>query len=639
MAELILLHLNEPDGIAPSDDAGNLDDLRTEPGITAPTSVATFTGNGRRFLRASSQALLAPDLDGGDTLATKDVTIQALISLTLTGASGPHTVIARGLNDGSISERYAYGLELEEQAANPGQVEIRLFWQDSAGTIRTAPPGVYTHPGDGKEILITATRRWETTSKVVVRYYVNDDLIGELETTYGDISGGTTGRTTFGARKAAGSWDRFLNGTIDEFVVLGLELSHEEIRQTWKRLTEHQPGGVETLVDLSPPGLGWGRDPDSYDGRRFRIAGQALGLATSFVEALRELWLPDRASLEQIARWERLCGLSPKPRDSLDVRRIRVVSYLAREEGLSRPAMRQAFAEILDAGADDLEILESTNELVDGFSTLSGRWLAGSAGTWSIVANQAHLAYAGGSDISLQAADLPAHLRTSIDHGNAGADGDRVYLAAKLAAWSIAAPTAPATEAGVGIYLHNRITGDLAWLGVFRDAGGTNRIGYRLRVDGVLGAFTVLAAAPGAGPLWLRMETDPNPAAGGLNVSWSTTGPNAGFTTTFVSTIFSERLVHWAGFLAWSDVSGNAGAITADFDDLVAFTPGGSLPFYWYVFRDPLLGGSPDRNGARELAKKIKPAHTWAAPIESKALIAGDPLYGLAGLGPAGDGT
>jgi len=43
------------------------------------------------------------------------------------------TSIARGLNDGTASERYAYGLEVQEQSGFPGFVEVRWFWQDESG--------------------------------------------------------------------------------------------------------------------------------------------------------------------------------------------------------------------------------------------------------------------------------------------------------------------------------------------------------------------------------------------------------------------------------------------------------------------------------------------------------------------------
>lgn len=631
---VLLWHFDEPDGVHPSDAAGNLDDLRTEPSIAPPTSVETWEGRGRAFSRASSQALMAADITGRDTLLQRDVTIQALIALTLTGAAGPHTVIARGLNDGSTSERYAFGLELEEQAANPGMVEVRLFWQDSAGNVVTAPPGVFEHPGDGKETLLTATRRWERTDRVVVRYYVADELIAELETDDGDISGGTTGYMSIGARKAAGAWGRFLNGTIDELLVTDHEMSLEEVRHTWKRLTEYQPGGVETFAGLVPPGLDWAANPSNNLGRRVKITGEALGLVVAQTEQLRELFLPDRATHEQIAEWEYLCGLRPKPRDGLDTRRSRSLAFLGREEGYAPPQIQVALAELLDTQAANIEILEYSNEQRDTFESLDTdeRWLAGDVGVWSIVANELHLAVAAG-DVSLQAGGH-AHLRMSIDVG-AAPDGSPIggsaWLAAKLSSWTLQ------NDTGAGIYLQNRVDGALIWLGVYKDAGGTAKIGYRLRHLGALGAFTEIAAAPGAGPLWLRLETVPDEGAPTVRCGYSTTGPGAGFTVGAIASSAGNAFVQWAGFLATSAAAGALpGAIAADFDDFVVFCPDGDRPFNWHAYRDPALLGEPDMIGAQALAHALKPSHTRAGVCESKSVLAGNDRFGLCGRGPCG---
>ncbi len=470
--------------------------------------------------------------------------------------------------------------------------------------------------------MITATRRWERTDRVVVRYYVGETMIGELVSEDGDISGGTTGTTSIGARKAAGVWDRFLNGTIDELLVADYEMSFEEVRETWRRLTVYQPAGAEMFQGLAPPGVWWFETPNSEIARRAKIVGQTLGLGIAATEKLRATFLPQVCPLDEIPDWERLCGLNSRPNDSLDVRRTRVVSYLAREEGLNLPAIRTAFAEVLDADADELEILESTQEIADGFTEISAaRWRAGAVGTWSVVSNEAHLAVAGATNISFTA-DLTCLLRTLLDTG----DG-RIYVSAKLSSWG-----ALPASVGVGIYLHNRRTNDLLWFGVYNDAG-THKIGHRKIVAGVAGVFVAIVNAPGAGPLWLRMSSLTSGDVGTFDLSRSTTGPNTGFTTTQVAAGVAG--LDWAGFLAFS-AGATAGATAADFDDFLSYTPDGTWPFWWYVFRDPGITGSPDMIGANALTRKVKPGHTFAAACESTSVICDDERYGLCDRAPLG---
>lgn len=626
---ILLWHFDEPDALQPSDAAGNLDDLGTEPGIAAPTSVATWEGLGRRFLRASSQALFAPDITGRDTLLQRDVTIQALMSLTLTGAAGPHTVIARGLNDGSTSERYAFGLELEEQAT-PGQVEVRLFWQDSAGNVKTAPPGVFQHPGDGAEFLLTATRRWERTDKVVVRYYVGDELIAELETADGDISGGTVGHTSVGARKAAGAWGRFLNGTIDELLVTDHEMTLDEIRWTWARLTQHQPGGVETMVALAPAGLGWADDLGNNQGRLLKITGEALGLAVAHVEQLREFWLPDRATHEQNAEWERLSALTAKPRESLDTRRARTLAFMGREQGFHHAGIQAALAEVLDTQPANVEILEFTNEQTDGFAALDTdeRWLAGATATWSVLAGELRLEVPAATDLRWSTIGDGCALRMSADTG-----GGDFHAHAKIAS-VVALPA----STGAGMLLTNRVTGDALFFGVYNNAG-TYQLGWRAVLAGAEGAWTslvALGAVPPATPIWLRIAppTGAVSGTGEYRFGYSTSGPNSGFTTAQITT--NADALQWFGFGAFSTIAAPVAGIDARFDDFLVFAPYGLRPFEWYAYRDPALLGAPDMIGGQLVVDKVKPAHTDAGACESLSVLAGDDRYGLCGRGPCG---
>jgi hypothetical protein len=191
-------------------------------------------------------------------------------------------------------------------------------------------------------------------------------------------------------------------------------------------------------------------------------------------------------------------------------------------------------------------------------------------------------------------------------------------------------------NAGVGLVLENRVSHNMVWFGVFKDAGGALHLGYRVRLDGSIDATpSSLAAPPGAGAVWLRMRAVPDPVAPKIVLSYSTTGAFAGFTDVEIPSDVANRVFTWAGFLGLGrDATPLAGAVDVTLDDFVSFCPFGELPFYWYVFRDPTLLGEPDLIGAYNVLQSLKPAHTFAAMITSKHLIVGDPLIGIVGRGP-----
>src|SRR4051794_23271879 len=132
MSNRILLHLDEPDTIMPSDSTGDLTDLVVDAGTTAPSSTSTWTGRGRAFTQAGATALIAHDEVDASTVLLRDVTVQAVLSLPLAGAAGAMTVICSGVDDGGASEMVCWGLELEEQGAPAGYVEARWFWETPA---------------------------------------------------------------------------------------------------------------------------------------------------------------------------------------------------------------------------------------------------------------------------------------------------------------------------------------------------------------------------------------------------------------------------------------------------------------------------------------------------------------------------
>lgn len=625
MSTIILLNLDEPTGVQPSDATGNLDGLGADPLTTAPALVQTWSGRGRAFTQAGSTALITNDVSVAGTVILRDLSIQAILSLTLAGAAGAQTLICRGVHDGTPGEAVCWGIELQEQATHPGYVEVRWFWEDSTGTRKVEPPGVFKSPGDGQFFLLTATRRWEATGRVVLRYYVGDQLLGELVSADGDIAGGTTGHTTLGGRKTGGAWVSFFQGTIDAIAVLDLELSREEIGQTWQRLTVHQPAGVQMFVGLSPVKSFWYDNPSNQIGRFVKLVGQALGLSIAATEELRALWLPDAVPLETVGRWEALCGISPKPRDSLDVRRARLLAYLGREEGFQLPAIENVLAELLALAPSQVQILEFTNLQSDSFNSLSTlRWVIGEIGTWAAAGGVLTLSRLAGPSLQWVPPFACCALRMSL-----AATTGRHIVTGKLVTWWASLPV----NTILGLWVYSRVSNNALWFGVVNVAG-VHKIGYRVFANNVLEALVVIEALAADQATWLRIAGTQDGIAGKFTLSYSITGPLTGFTDTIVTTDMIDP--QWAGFAAMCTDAALATDLAASFDDFTALSYNGLRTFEWYAFRDPALPGIPDMDGAQGLVRKVKPAHTYAAATESKVVLCDDPRDGRCDRGPMG---
>lgn len=206
----ILLRFDEADdSVLPSDATGTLADMNTDSTLVLPTVVWGVSGYAREFVAASGHGLVASDVVAGDTLFNRDVSVQALLRWDIAdqntyGSNG--TIISRGKTGDDIADYVAFGLELRVVNIASRLGEIRWFWQETDGTMHTCTGGQFTLTADSATMLLTATRRWVSSTEVVVRYYAGDRLLAESTETVGDIGGGTTGRTTIGARSQGSSY-------------------------------------------------------------------------------------------------------------------------------------------------------------------------------------------------------------------------------------------------------------------------------------------------------------------------------------------------------------------------------------------------------------------------------------------------
>lgn len=630
---MILMHFEEPNGVPPRDSAPGGVDTMNYDGNTPPTQVSCWAGRGLDFEGAS--ALIGKDISPGSTLALQDVTIQTIVA-PKSGimTSVPGVVIQRGDLDGTTPESVAYGLDIFE--FTPGQMTIHMFWSDSLGIIHRGGGATYQHPGDGEFVLITATRRWNSPTSATYRYYVADQLLGETTVTSsiaGAITGGTTGHTCIGASKSAGAWSNFLGAKIDDLRVVDYEMSHDEVRETWRRLSVHQPNGVAMFDGLSPPGVRWYKNPGNRIAAFVKIIGELLGVVIARTEELRANWLPDQAYADLIARWESVLEISAKPNDSLDTRRSRVIAFLSRLRGYSVPAIQQILSELLALLPAQIQILQFSNLITDTLATLNSlRWLTGSGAAWSIVGGQLQVLANAGSNIQWAESRIDAHVRMAIPQTtvrSAPRGPGALYAQVELA--SI---TSLGANAIVGLFLYNRATDDSIWFGV-KNVAGTNVIGYQIYSAHVLGAFVTLDTPAPAAPIWLRVTPSAlTDQTANLKFGYSTTGPTSGFTDS--APVATGIVPQHAGVAAMSTDSALAGNVQVTFANFQLLAYAGDRPFAWYAFRDPALSGTPDIAGAQLAIASARPAHTFAGVTQNTSVICDDPRDGLCDRGPCG---
>jgi hypothetical protein len=628
---LVLLHLDEAiDEFHEHDAAGGLADL-TASGFAAPAVVDALCGKGREFDGAAT-GLSAGDAAGADTVTTRDATVQILLALGSL-SSAPWALYYRGANSGDPAEYVNLGIDLEKLASPPNHFAATLVWNDAAGVEKRQPSGVFVYDTVGEFVLLTATRRWVSSTEVVCRYYLGDRLLDEVTSADGDIAGDTLATTVLGVRgDGAAGWERFFEGILDEVKVTNYEMSAEEVRASWARMTTYADRGARTLALHMPPGSRWGEDGTNW-GRMTKIAGRGLGMAWAKSDELRDNFLPDRAyqgidNENDIGRWERLFGIAPGGHDSLDQRRARVVEEVARINGYSREQVADYVARALDLTADQVEILEFPNQWRDEFATAIDaiRWTA--VQTWTHSGSSAAAAIGGGGDARYS---TPNFNRFRLETPLESARG-------RMVVETVVAYALPAsTMAGLSLLARGERTG--LWFGVYH-TGGVDKVGYFLVTDGVAAAFVEMDATAPALFCYLRATRDPtgrdavDSAATVWRLEWSADGVTWDHADITIAAFEPTT----AGPSVFSTATWAAGAYQALFDYWYQDTPQGRVPFCWYVWRDvgTYGAGNPDVGLARALVRAVKPAETHGSAITSRALLCGDPVDGCCDAGPLG---
>lgn len=618
----IFLRFDDHDvAIRPADAAGALLELEApsvyQPGGVVPTIVDGVTGPARFFGGAAGQHGFATrDLVSGSTLFNRDVSIQAILTFDESLASGanPGTIIARGLGT-SAAEYLAYALEVRLVTASIA--ELRFLWQDSAGALKTQIGGHFQTSADF--LLLTATRRWVSSTEVLLRYFVADELIGEVLSPDGDIGGGTTGTTSIGTRYTGAAWDRWFGGKIDQIRVLDRELAPEEIAMTWDRITRIQPNAVVLVRECYPPGMPISDDASSRVQRENMIIGNALGYAEAQGENIRRNIFPTRAYGAALEDWELVTKSPRKLADDLDTRRRRVVGRFRQELGVSVAGVNKALEELAGTATSNLVTYAFSPTTVDTWTTLNTtRWRHTPAAQWSIAANA--LRVQGNHGL----VDLFAWYKSLQPIGG---DGRGALIASKIS------PTAIATQGEAGVLHWDWPRGNAVVLGYRNNAGAYQLVREEIR-SGVSQGATVLAALGGAiVPVWVILEHVQGTSD--YKARWSTVsalGPftEATFTTSFpvapvdpvtgvIDVTNTKPRTGWAGFYQRS-FSGVVANVDVSFDDTSVRAPWGDRAMHFYVYRDPALPGSPDFIGGNLVVSGLK--HAWTRGAFVSTLVA-----------------
>lgn len=622
MDATIFLRLDDVDAATrPVDAARSLDDLDVAGALVMPAVTESgVTGRARVFVPATGNGLVANDIVSGSTLLTRDVSVQAIIDWDLETQNTygtPGTLIARG-KTGSAAERIAFGVEFRvvNYAAKIG--EVRFMWETTAGVLKTQVGAHFQALVNGTTrafVLLTCTRRWVSSSEVVLRYFIGDEMLAEVTSVDGDIGGGTTGHTQVGARWTGAAYGRFLAGKVDEMRVVDRELTPEEVAATWNRITVSQPRACAMLRELHPPGFPISNDLSSKVQRETTLWGNALGFAAGQVENLRSNFFPSRAYGKTLEEWEETTGSSPKPGDSVDRRRARVVGRLRQRAGVSIPGVGEALEELVDTDPSNLDVFAFDQTVVDALSALAVlRWRYDPAAQWTISGGKTRVQ-------SNTARTAPWDWATML--ASVGGDGRSAAMVVKLD------PTTLSADGEVGMTFLNRATWTGFMFGLRRDPAGAtiNFVTETMQGGALAGAVVQAALGAVVAPVWLRMRAGVTGFVGGSTdvnvlVEWSTVSADGPFTTATVL-VAGGRSFQWAGFYARS-FNGTASNIDAKFSDARVRAPYGDRTFRFYVLRDPAIAGAADYLGANSVIRQLRQAHTEAHVVQTMTALYDD---------------
>lgn len=624
-----LFRFEEPaEGVRPSDARDNVADLGPPTGLIMPEVAEAPAARGAAphqigFARvwAAGAGLVGEEATAGAGALrlSRSMSIDALVRLDMT-ADTVRTIVRRGRHDATEPEKTLYELRLEVSA---GVATVVLAWERAIGgllaSVSTAIPARFINGASTAAwVLVSAVRRWISPSSVEVDFYANGERLGTVASSTGEIAAGTStgaedGELLVGATYSGGTYSSGMEED-DALALLRIssdERTAEEVAHLYRVLFDYPREGGELVRAFAPPSKAFSNDPAKVRERYFDLLGDALAVGVGLFREMEGQYIPDGAT-RMLADWERTVGLSPRPSDTWATRRARVLASLRKVHGYTRDEILEALEGPLAADAEDLEILENTNRLVDPFDgvTLGARWTShANNGTLTVAAGAAALAFQAGDDARWDASSaLGVGARTSIG------EAEGAEIVAELTAYSL-----PAAGDFTGVYAYDAVSGSVHHFGLVRGGGGVV-FGQQLVKAGVVTA-TAYAAPPG-GSLWLRMKLLGD---GTADLGYSQTSSRGPWTSVAAGTP-SLGAPAWAGIVAFNGVASSVAGGSGTYASFDLWQPNWLGVFQWYVYRDPVIGGSPDLDGADAVIRQMRPAHTQGAVVASDSWLTEDDL-------------
>lgn len=599
-----LLFNEQADAILPSDGTGNLPDLADDATTTLPSVVSgTLTGYGRDFVAGSANAIMAAD--AGDALAlTRGMSVVALLELDVAaqdsyGSDG--TIIQRG--EGTAGDALSFALRLSIVDAANRTVKVYLEWENTSSSIITDTGALFTWPAG--ETLIVGAVREVIDGELVCRYHVNDESAAGSASPL-DVDSTSGADVWVGGEYNGSTYGRYIDATIDAIEVYSEAISTEEFLLLYKRFSEDQPDCVSAVKSLVPDGA-YSTDPDSSIQRELTVNGVGLGVVRAAIRHLKDFYWPSLAWGSMLERWESITQHSPKPGDTLAIRRERIASFLGVVRGFAVEDVKFVLQESLDLDTADIEILEYDNDYSQDFASDPADYIQ-DAGNGAI-------SVTGGV---LRNTSTTADILFDDGPGGGKAPWTIWNLDNEVDAWvscKITVDAASDSDAMGALVVGNRATNE--WLLWGKTDAGAHA--YATYINGVLSSWTTVDTVPATPTMYHRIKCL---GGGSFELRYGSSAAAADAATpTIIATGISE--VNWAGFVSTSISSASVSG-TIDMDDFLVHTPNGTQRFSWYAYRNPALAGNPDMVGANLVVQRIKPAHTYAAAITQQSVLCDD---------------
>ena len=590
------------------DQAGTLSVLAAPSGLAAPSDVDGLIGSARTFAGAEGLA----GTPAGTELALTE--FGAILILKPDSPAG--TLFAYGTE----GDGWTYGVRLTTAATD--LVNVVLFHTN--GLVETTDTLQVGHRFGEWAIWGISRERSENGFRWSIYDYSQVLGMAEVATARETLDRPSASTLSIGYRETTIGTELDLDGVdIDAVQLFPRPLSHEEFQALVRHITVDFAKALATHKAHEPASVDgrgvWSQAAEAIVRRELLVEADALSGLMASIASLRDL-LPDRAYGAALAAWETILRLFPGPYDSVDTRRERVTSTLARVDAYTPEELAERFYELLDS--ESVTVLEHSHSytVTDWMDAptffigheLTGNPLYGTAGALQLGVDNDTRLWPDECDwirqqVSVRGADLATadYAGVSVGVRVIGHDGTE--------------------NLSYGVVLEDRVSRLALFVGWLGDGANTDLV-YRQWDGYSWGSYTTIASSV-TSCLALQVEAD---GAGDYAVYCDTDLTTRTLRGTV--SVAQTRVTHlYVAAMADDEL----GANTIDVGEYRSHFPDGPEPFYAQIYRDPAEAGNPDYEGAAATLRLIKPTHTDATVTQATSLLLDDADAGL-GESPLG---